>query len=418
MQKFKKIKQNGAATIILALIVLIFMALTVGGATKLIIEEKKRTKSTEISARAYQKADEAAECALWARKMLIKNGNDKNYPALPAAKEMIFPKNILETSGGYCSGYGNGEIRMYHETPYVSGTDQTDWKTPNWDCASANWIRGFVTEGSFIGDNIIEGKSTTKTRSVGATVDIVFSQETKPFVICNRMADGGIIRSKYRIAPYSCSTSYLTDDPGPSQTSRGWLTLWPECLGNCTEACAYYNTSKTEALAPEDIWGDPAVSIGKTGANWCYKYPQWYSYQLSSLCQCLTDNAADAYFWKHKQVEEVEFCGACKRLTQDIREGLIQAGRAVSDTCGGSSSGDGTGALCMQAPIGDPELSPNIWGTGGLPSNASCRGVLNDNNCWACYCSAFYQEHTDMCNSPVCSAGGGNYNCANWSPGP
>jgi hypothetical protein len=391
--------QKGASTIILALIVLVFMSLTAIGITKLTIAEKKRVKSTSVSAVAYQKADEAMECALWGRNEIIKNCSNKS----PSDDLYYFPHNIAKN---LCdSGYSETI------TPYHLGTGNTIEGIPI--CAGPLYISLFTTKGEAEGEESAFTDGITKQRGVGATVHTsteAGSSLFKPYVCCNKIAVKGKVRASFED---ECNDGILTDDngPNPDNGGRGWLEYWEPCSNICEDPCAYYDTSldpyeEGETDDQESSLYNVANTSEKEGAHWCWTDTDILSSSPAdenqgSICYCMYNHdfegdalqdALDANYWNHPDTEN--FCSPCNRLFN-------------SSACEG-----GTGNVCGDlAENGGLDLvKDHIWGTGGEPPEG-CRGVLDENNCYSCNCESFTNEHVDFCAS--CSITAGIYACGN-----
>jgi hypothetical protein len=392
--------QKGASTIILALIVLVFMSLTAIGITKLTIAEKKRVKSTSVSAEAYQKADEAMECALWGRNEIISNCSDKSH----SDDLYYFPHNIAKN---LCdSGYSETI------TPYHLGTENTIEDIPI--CAGPLYISLFTTKGEAEGEESAFTDGITKQRGVGATVHT--STETgsslfKPYVCCNKIAVKGEVRASFAD---ECNDEILTDDngPNPDNGGRGWLEYWEPCGNICEDPCAYYDTSldpyeEGETDDQESSLYNVANTSEKEGAHWCWTNTDILSSSPAyedqgSICYCMYNHnfgenpSSDANYWKHPDVEG--FCDPCNRL-----EGM-------SSACGGE-----VGSICSDLAENGKDYFDNvttyedIWGDLGEPP-ADCQGTLSINNCYSCNCPNFINAKED--NKKFCEEScGEDYSC-------
>ena len=400
--------QKGAAMIILALIIMILMTLTITSAVNLIINEKKRTKSLEVSNKAFQGANTAAECAFWARKELIKNGSNRSYSG-----RLIFAGNVLND---YCSEYDDGRIVLFHTTANTS-----NWNS-NWYCAGPSYIKGFLTKEQ---EKETDFNEQEKERAIGASAEIVGNDLIKPFVICNKLAEKGIPKSI--LSSTNCTNTTRQPDYGP-RNSRGWLEYWPaECKAECeSDDFAFFNTAKTAGFDPMGSDILDLSSISKQGANWCYAQStpigsandDWTSLDTNeiSLCNAMDAHATDPNFWNHEAngsgSRGINFCSPCKRLSQNVRIDLVNAGSTITDRNCGGTTGIGAGAICGRMPAGIVSNYPEVWFTGGIPPE-NCRGVLDSNNCWACWCGWFRDKNPDMCNSATCKFPGVNrWKCA------
>ena len=407
-QHLEKLSQKGASVIILALIIMVFMSITILGITKLTISEKKRAKSTSVSAEAYQKADEAMECALWGRNEIIKACSDKTIDVDSEFYNLYFPQDIA-SKNVYCNKY-EGKIEPHHLVTDADGINTME-KIPT--CASPLYISLFTSKGKVeIGedDNAFTG-AMTKQRGIGATVHTSDGESGsslfKPYVCCNKIASKGSIDMTIAARCNSIETpgnsSVLDNDNGPG--NHGWLEdhYWEPCANICLEdPCAYYNTE----LDPDpDEDADSLYDTGddeREGAHWCWTDGINAKLETEgSMCNCMSEhtnsNIGDEYkYWIHPDIED--FCSPCSRQDNSL-------------TCNVES----TGNICrdMANNVGQEEMTAEqinkIWGTGGEPPE-SCQGVLTENNCYSCNCSTFEIANPSFCDD--CTKTSEVYDCA------
>ena len=397
--------------IILALIAMVMVSIAVVGTAALILNAKKQSKSTSISATAYMHAEEAAECSLWARSEALKCANSTVAPCnFYNATSPMFPKSI---QGYYCNSASYaGFIDYFHDTV---GT-----VVPA--CASPIWVTGIFTkgkQGKAAGDNFSE--TSDKMRGLGVTVKTPTSASIKTFVSCNKMAEYGDTSANGRNYTGCNATSPQGNeaDAGPTSANRGWLEYWPECSGICNaDACAYYNSSLDDTQTSIYTGAD----VRQQGAHWCWtaydaanSRPNLAQQNPGTACYCMDshNSAGNQNYWNHPDIlgdasgsSANSFCDPCKRLSQEVRAGL---GGAFL-TCGGST-GVGTGDYCgTMAGWGIGAVNAKVWGRGpaawGGAANkpgASCQGELDQTNCWACWCPAFEAQNDDpgvgMCSN-------------------
>ena len=385
-QPLEKLSQKGASVIILALIIMVFMSITILGITKLTISEKKRAKSTSVSAEAYQKADEAMECALWGRNEIIKACSNKDEN-----NNLYFPQDITNEPA-YCSKY-EGNVEPHHLETDDSGINTMEEIPP---CASPFYISLFTSKGKVESENYFTGKMT-KQRGIGATVHTSDGDSEsslfKPYVCCNKIADKGDIDLTIKNKCNSVG-NVLTDDHGPDD-DRGWLDYWEPCGTICKfDSCAYYNTGLTDDLSDDEFLDENT----KEGARWCWTND---SDAVGGLRYCMinhtTADTDDAKYWNHPDIEG--FCSACNRVEKNGTDAR-------------------TGNICgeMASNVGAENVDIEVWNTGGLPlPPEGCQGALRTNNCYSCNCSTFNTANQDFCNA--CSPIGGIYECAKGSSG-
>lgn len=403
--------EDGAIMIILALITMAFIAIVVVATSQMLLNEKRRVKSTAVSAIAYQKAEERIECALWGRQQALiqANTNPLPIPSAPNPASAMFPLSIRNT---YCTPPYAADIeKLYH----VVGGGGT-WEVPS--CASPLWVTGILTKGSSSSSGAFTDFSL-KIRGVGATVQASDSTVIKPFVACNKLAEAGNTALSVPSRPYNNpATCPLTDtngdtipdrngleaDPGPSGgVNRGWLNFWPECSGTCfADPCAYYDTDVDNTSYPSNnLFASSNLIAGNNqGAHWCWtERLNRIAAGEGTMCECMELHPNELRYWSHPDVAAVNFCSPCYRLSQNIRTTL------GINSCDGTT-GEMTGNACAAAPAG---VNAAVWGLAGLPPLA-CRGVLTDTNCWACNCPAFRAANSaSFCDNPArCN---GVYNC-------
>ena len=405
-QPLEKLNQKGASVIILALIIMVFMSITILGITKLTISEKKRAKSTSVSAEAYQKADEAMECALWGRNRIIEVCSDKTIiDSSSIYYNLYFPQDI---TGEYCSDY-DGKVKPHHlVTDPDTGNNIMEKITT---CASPFYISLFTSKGTVKieeGDNAFTGKMT-KQRGIGATVHTSDGDSEsslfKPYVCCNKIAIKGDIDATIEARCNSMGTiehpSVLDNDNGLGD--HGWLenNYWEPCANICLEDdCAYYNTE----LDPYDVDDLPVNNDDslydfnddrKEGAHWCWTNEIGFG-DLGTeghLYNCMSihidADTDDAKYWNHPDV--AGFCSVCNRLDID-------------------GTDERTGNICGEMAINVGNVNPAVWGDLGDPNNSICQGALGVNNCYSCNCVTFEAANSEICNA--CTQTGEVYDCA------
>ncbi|MEA3273201.1 MAG: hypothetical protein U9Q72_01220 [Patescibacteria group bacterium] len=377
-QYLNKTSQKGASIIILALIIMVFMSVTIIGITKLTIAEKKRAKSTSVSAEAYQKADEAMECALWGRNKIIETCSNNDDNDDDVIDMLFFPQDIRSH---YCSQYSE-EIKPYH-----LGTDNSLEVIKT--CASPLYISLFTSTGQAkieASENALTGEMT-KQRGIGATVhtsdgpsdSILF----KPYVCCNRIASKGTI---IPVSGTRCNGGVLDDDEGPDN-ERGWLDYWEPCANICLQdPCAYYNTGLTNSLNPNELLDEVAK---RNGAHWCWTNGAGSGFGApetpGTLYNCMLshtndDNGDDAKYWNHPDVEG--FCSVCNRL--DVT-GIDTYAR--------------TGNICRAMADNVDGVNDTVWGNLGKPINSEDQGALGLDDCYSCNCAGFETAYPDFCNT-------------------
>ena len=390
-QYLEKLSQKGASVIILALIIMVFMSITILGITKLTISEKKRAKSTSVSAEAYQKADEAMECALWGRNKIIKACSDKDED-----NNLYFPQDIT-SEPAYCNKY-EGNVEPFH----LGGENPDDplELTSIPTCASPFYISLFTSKGKVKieeGDNAFTGK-ITKQRGIGATVHTSDGDSEsslfEPYVCCNKIAIKGDIDATIEARCNSMGTiehpSVLDNDNGLGD--HGWLenNYWEPCANICLEDdCAYYNTE----LDPYDVDDLPVNNDDslydfnddrKEGAHWCWTNEIGFG-DLGTeghLYNCMSihidADTDDAKYWNHPDV--AGFCSVCNRLDID-------------------GTDERTGNICGEMAINVGNVNPAVWGDLGDPNNPTCQGALGSNNCYSCNCGNFKTANLDFCDT-------------------